>query len=229
MPLIAMTPLETPLPVLYSFRRCPYAIRARMALVYSGVTVELRNILLKDKPDDLVAASPKATVPVLKLEGGNVLEESLDIMIWALEQNDPDSWLAKDKSECATQFALIAENDGPFKASLDRYKYHVSFPEKPRDQYRQEGETFLKKLELLLADHSYLISDELSLADMAIFPFIRQFANADPEWFENAPYPNLRDWLAGILASREFAMAMKKRAIWKEGTTGEPFPVPDGA
>ncbi|MCF8467555.1 MAG: glutathione S-transferase [Sneathiella sp.] len=226
--LIATTFMDKPAPVLYSFRRCPYAIRARMALVYTGVMVELRNILLKDKPDDMVAASPKATVPVLKLEG-DVLEESLDIMIWALEQNDLDKWLTKDESERATQFALITENDGPFKTSLDRYKYHVRFPEKPRDQYRQEGETFLKKLEVLLADHRYLISDEVSLADMAIFPFIRQFANTDPEWFESAPYPFLRNWLAGILASREFAIVMKKRTVWKEGTVGEPFPAPNGA
>ena len=216
------------MPVLYSFRRCPYAIRTRMALVYSGIRVELRDILLKDKPSDMVATSPKATVPILKLRDGRVLDESLDIMLWALAQNDPDHWLSDDEEERAQTFELIAENDGPFKSSLDRYKYHVRFPEKPRDQYRLEAETFLNKLNTLLTNHLYLLSDKVTLADMAIFPFIRQFANSDPEWFEKSQYPKLRNWLGGILSSRQFTIVMKKRDIWREGTTGPMFPEDNG-
>ncbi|WP_373086303.1 glutathione S-transferase [Sneathiella sp.] len=218
----------SPLPILYSFRRCPYAIRSRMALVYSGTEVELRDILLKDKPADMVAASPKATVPVLKHRDGTVLEESLDIMLWALEQNDPDHWLPEETSVRREIFGLIAENDGPFKDNLDRYKYHVRFPEKSREQYRKAGERFLAKLEECLASRQYLVGDVPSLADMALFPFIRQFANADRNWFDRAPYPRLKSWLAAHLASANFAAVMKKRDIWQEGTPGILFPNLDG-
>ncbi|MAZ03818.1 MAG: glutathione S-transferase [Sneathiella sp.] len=222
-------PEESPLPVLYSFRRCPYAIRARMAIVSSGITVELRDILLKDKPRDMVEASPKATVPVLKRPDGKVIDESLDIMLWALEHGDPEGWLPNDSSLEKDIFSLIAENDGPFKSSLDRYKYHVRFPEKSREEYRKSGEMFLETLEQRLHTQPYLVTDRLTLADMAIFPFIRQFANSDIGWFEEAPYPNLRRWLDERLMSRQFRNVMKKREIWKEGTTGMPFPEADGS
>ncbi|MBO0332281.1 glutathione S-transferase [Sneathiella sp. CAU 1612] len=229
MPRLANRPEEFLLPVLYSFRRCPYAMRARMAIAYSGVTVELRDILLKDKPKDMVAASPKATVPVLSLPDGSVLEESLDIMLWALTQNDPNRWLPEDTAKRDQIFPLIEENDGPFKTSLDRYKYHVCFPEKPREAYRQEGEEFFEKLERNLSEHRYLVGDNITLADTAIFPFIRQFANSDTKWFDASPYPRLRHWLDDFLSSERFAYIMKKRPIWTEGTVGELFPDRDAA
>lgn len=224
MPQLANRPEEFSLPILYSFRRCPYAMRARMTIAYSGVKVELRDVLLKDKPEEMIAASPKATVPVLALPDGGVLEESLDIMLWALAKNDPDSWLPEDKSAQEEIFSLIAENDGPFKTSLDRYKYHVRFPEKSRETYRQEGEEFFEKLERNLSKHRYLAADSITLADMAIFPFIRQFANSDTKWFAASPYSRLQDWLDGFLSSERFAYIMKKRPIWEEGTIGELFP-----
>ncbi|TNE38234.1 MAG: glutathione S-transferase [Alphaproteobacteria bacterium] len=212
------------LPVLYSFRRCPYAMRSRMAILYAGVTVELRDILLKDKPAEMVEVSPKATVPVLLLPGGTVLEESLDIMRWAFSENDPAHRLPEEGPVRQDIFDLIAENDGPFKRALDHYKYHVRFPEKSREAYRMEGEEFLKKLEDRLVNSPYLTGAEMSFADMAIFPFIRQFANSDRAWFDAAPYPLLHGWLDKFLSSDDFANVMKKRPLWQEGTKGTPFP-----
>ena len=223
------SPEELPLPILYSFRRCPYAIRARMAIASSGVAVELRNILLKDKPQDMIAASPKATVPVLKCADGMVIDESLDIMLWALAQSDPEGWLPEGTSVEKEIFMLIAENDGPFKSNLDRYKYHVRFPEKSREEYRRDGEMFLETLEQRLRNQPYLVTDHPTLADIAIFPFIRQFANSDIGWFEKAPYPNLRRWLDEMLSSPRFRDVMQKREIWKAGTNGVPFPAADGS
>ncbi|MZR29301.1 glutathione S-transferase [Sneathiella litorea] len=228
MPLPANRQEELSLPALYSFRRCPYAMRARMAITYSGVKVELRDILLKDKPEEMIAASPKATVPALVLQDGHVLEESLDIMLWALSQNDPENWLPMEKTAQAEIFALIEENDGPFKANLDRYKYHVRFPEKTREDYRAEAEKFLTILEQRLSDSSFLTTNKPTLADIAIFPFIRQFANSDLGWFKSAPYPHLQRWLDGFLSSDRFAYIMKKRPIWEEGTIGEVIPATDG-
>lgn len=211
-----------PLPVLYSFRRCPYAMRARMAIANSGTEVELRDILLKDKPDDMIAHSPKATVPVLKDLDGTVLEESLDIMHWALQQSDPDNWLSPMRINAIHE--LVEENDGPFKNTLDRYKYHVRFPEGHRDDYRKQGEKFLQKLEDRLSGSEYLMGDSLSFADIAIFPFIRQFANSDRSWFDAAPYPELQAWLETRINSPLFIQIMKKRNIWKPGSIGPVFP-----
>ena len=174
-------------PVLYSFRRCPYAMRARLALAYAGINVELREILLKDKPQAMLDLSPKGTVPVLQLGDGEVIDESIDVMHWALQINDPDAWRDPDPELCE---ALIESNDGPFKSALDRYKYFTRHPENPREVYRQQGEVFLSTLEEHLGKHDGkgLMRDTPSLADMAIFPFVRQFANSDPKWFETAPY-----------------------------------------
>ncbi|MFC4272166.1 glutathione S-transferase [Sneathiella chungangensis] len=228
MPLLAERQLDNPLPILYSFRRCPYAMRARMAISYSGSTVELRDILLRDKPAEMIAASPKATVPVLELPDGEVLDESLDIMLWALERHDPEGWLPEETSARDEIFSLIADNDGPFKMSLDRYKYHVRFPENTREKYREDGEIFLGKLDRKLGRQAYLLSEKITLADMAIFPFIRQFANVDADWFAAAPFPNLRRWLDGILTSQRFREIMIKRPLWTPGSTAEIFPKSDG-
>ena len=192
--------------VLYSFRRCPYAMRARMALRYSGVAVPIIEVSLKAKPAEMLALSPKGTVPVLSVDG-RVIDESLAIMGWALAQNDPEGWLLEDDG--ATQ-ALIEENDQGFKYQLDRYKYAERYPEQPMEHYRAEGEVFLSKLEGLLAQREYLLAGHLSLADVALAPFVRQFAHVDREWFGQAPYPRLQNWLQRFLESPLFIAVMAK-------------------
>lgn len=192
--------------VLYSFRRCPYAMRARMALRYSGVAVQIIEVSLKAKPAEMLALSPKGTVPVLSVDG-RVIDESLAIMRWALAQNDPEGWLLGD--DRATQ-ALIEENDQGFKYQLDRYKYAERYPEYPMEHYRAEGEVFLMKLEGFLAEREYLLAGHLSLADVALAPFVRQFAHVDREWFGRAPYPRLQDWLQRFLESPLFIAVMAK-------------------
>jgi len=199
------------IPILYSYRRCPYAMRARMALRYSNITVDIHEVSLKNKPAQMLAASPKATVPVLVLNDGKVIEQSLDIMDWALAQQDIYEWLLSKQPELLIQAkALITENDSSFKQALDRYKYAVRFPEKPQQAYRIEGEIFLQKLEDLLSKHQHLLRDEVSIADIAIFPFIRQFRGVDEAWFEQAPYAKLRRWLDELVSSTLFASIMQK-------------------
>lgn len=200
-----------------------------MTLDYVGIPVELRDILLKDKPAAMTLASPKATVPVLKIADGQILEESLDIMNWALAQRDPDNWLPDDPALQEKINALVDRNDGPFKEFLDRYKYHVRFPESPRETYRSKCEEFLAFLESLLADHKYLVSEDITYADIAIFPFIRQFANSDRNWFDQAPYPRLQQWLEDMTSSERFLRIMRKNPIWEEGTAGIPFPETNGS
>lgn len=197
--------------ILYSYRRCPYAMRARMALTKANIAFEIREISFRDKPSSLLQVSPKGTVPVLVLEEGDVIDESIDIVFWALTLNDPDNWLAIDR-EVAD--ALIAENDGDFKINLDRYKYPERFPDMPQADYRARGETFLQKLEKRLNQHQYLMCDTVSVADIAIFPFIRQFANVDRAWFDTATYPRLRDWLNALLAWDLFEAIMKKQPTY---------------
>ena len=194
--------------LLYSFRRCPYAMRARLALRYSGVPVRIVEVSLKAKPAEMLALSPKGTVPVLSVDG-RVIEESLEIMQWALAQNDPDNWLLHGDPAV---FALIAENDQGFKYHLDRYKYAERYPEYPMEHYRAEGEVFLQKLEGLLADRAYLLAHHPSLADMALAPFVRQFAHVDRDWFARAPYPRLQRWLEAFLQSPLFIGVMAKTA-----------------
>lgn len=199
------------LPILYSYRRCPYAMRARMALKYAGIAVEIREIALRDKPAHLLQISPKGTVPVLLTTQGVVLEQSLDIMHWALQQSDPDGWLSADAAQ--TQ-QLITENDTSFKQALDRYKYAIRFPEQPMEAYRSQGEVFLAKLEHKLAQAEFLMGARLTLADIAIFPFIRQFSAVDAAWFESADYPKLKDWLNLMLSSALFNSIMDKHQVY---------------
>jgi UPF0176 protein len=199
-------------------------MRARLAILASGIRVELRDILLKDKPVAMTEVSPKATVPVLVFPDGTVLEESLDIVFWALDRNDPEGWMPGDAPRRAAMLDLIRENDGPFKAALDRYKYHVRFPEMPRKAYRSQGEEYLGKLDARLAHQAFLLNSAVSVADIAIFPFVRQFANSDRDWFDSAPYPHLRRWLGNWTQSPAFLQIMKKRPIWKAGTRGPVFP-----
>ncbi|SET31912.1 MULTISPECIES: glutathione S-transferase [unclassified Pseudomonas] len=192
--------------LLYSFRRCPYAMRARLALRYSGVPVQIIEVSLKAKPAEMLALSPKGTVPVLSVDG-RVIEESLEIMQWALAQHDPDDWLLQGDPAV---LALIAENDQGFKYHLDRYKYADRYPEHPMEHYRAEGEAFLQKLEGLLGERAYLLAEHPSLADMALAPFVRQFAHVDREWFAGTPYQRLQAWLQRVLTSPLFIAVMTK-------------------
>ena len=195
---------------LYSFRRCPYAMRARMALRYAGVAVNIVEVSLKAKPAEMLALSSKGTVPVLSVDG-QVIDESLAIMNWALAQNDPQDWLLKDDpvgQQLITE--LIEENDQVFKVHLNRYKYAERYPEQPMTVYRAEGEVFLRRLDELLEGRDYLLAEHPSLADVALMPFVRQFAQVDREWFGQSPYHRLQAWLQRFLESELFTDVMRK-------------------
>ncbi len=208
----------TSLPILYSFRRCPYAMRARMALWISGARVQLREVELKAKPSALIAASPKGTVPVLQLPSGEVIGESREVMEWALTQNDPEHWLGSAQQRAAAT-TLIDTNDGTFKGHLDRYKYPGRYAGQTTESARAEGEVFLQTLERSLDRQAFLVGGQRSLADIAIFPFIRQFSLVDPGWFATSPYPHLRSWLSVLIDSELFAAVMGKYPPWSEGQT----------
>lgn len=217
-----MTPnTGTEQPVLYSFRRCPYAMRARLALAVSGIAYELREVALKDKPAELLAASPKGTVPVLVLNGGQVIDESLQIMWWALEQNDPERWLAPARDTALPLQHLLAVNDGVFKHSLDRYKYphrypleSIGDPQGFAHTHRSFGAHALWALESQLTD-GYLFGSSCSLADMAILPFVRQFAHTDAAWFAAQHWPRLQGWLTRFEASSIYNDVMRKNPVWQ--------------
>ena len=208
------------LPILYSLRRCPYAMRARMALAASGAEVMLREVLLKDKPAELLAASPKATVPVLVLSDGRVIEESLDVMQWALEHRDPLGWL----NNVALKSDWISACDGDFKHWLDRYKYAERYPEYGAEDYRKNAEAFIQRLEDQLSGSEWVGGDVANAIDVALFPFVRQFAGVDPSWWQQAPYPNVRQWLENWLNSALFSAIMAKYPRWESGQPGERFP-----
>ncbi|QZH74189.1 MAG: glutathione S-transferase [Erythrobacter sp.] len=197
-------------PVLYSFRRCPYAMRARLALVVSGTACELREVKLSAKPQAMLNLSPKGTVPVLVLADGTVIDESLAIMRWALDRNDPEGWLARDDA------ALIAANDGRFKHDLDRYKYPERHDSDPL-VHRKCGLAFLRELDGRLAGQGQLCGSARGLADAAVFPFVRQFAAVDREWFAGVDLPNLKPWLAGHVESPLFQTIMQREQPWSPG------------
>lgn len=208
------------IPILYSFRRCPYAMRARLALVVSETTCILREVALSNKPAELIAASGKGTVPILVPENGEVLEESLDIMLWALRRKDPEGWLEADPAE--TQ-ALIAANDGAFKYHLDRYKYADRSGDDPV-KHRSAGLNILHGLDERLAAHANLCGDWMSLADAALLPFVRQYAQVDRAWFEAQPLPHLRRWLERHLYSPLFARISLRVRPWSKGDPAILFP-----
>ena len=197
--------------ILYSYRRCPYAMRARMALKLAGIEVEIREVSLRDKPTHLLQVSPKATVPVLILQDGTVMDESLDIMYWAFKKH------ALGANIHAGTSVLILENDGSFKQALDAYKYPEKHPNKTQGQHRADGEVFLQKVEGLLLQNIYLFDVKPSLADIAIFPFVRQFAAVDSAWFENANYPMLLAWLNAWVNSELFKSVMQKQTVYVGG------------
>lgn len=234
-------PLPAPLPILYSFRRCPYAIRARLALAVSATPYALREVALRNKPAELLAASPKGTVPVLVLPSGEVIDESLNIMLWALERHDPLGWLgngtstgtvpsADPSAHLQSMLALIAECDGPFKQQLDAYKYpsrlqSAAIPDTAANTAanaqtlaRQQASFFLDSLNQRLVHSACLWGAKLSLADMAIVPFVRQFAGVEPAWFAQTPWPALRGWLDGITASALFSNTMQQKVQLNNST-----------
>lgn len=220
---------NTQLPILYTFRRCPYAMRARMAIYYSGIKVEIREILLKDKPKQMLEVSSKGTVPVLLKSNGEVVAESREVIMWALKQYDPDNWYAGlcQDQQGEIQF-LINRNDNDFKPWLDRYKYSVGYPEHSQEHYRKNAEVYLFDLNSRLSRSKYLIGDAMSVADIAIFPFIRQFAFVDKAWFDQAPYTYLGDWLNKLLKSELFSAIMDKYDCWHHGDVITVFPIDTG-
>ena len=207
---------------LYSFRRCPYAMRARLGLSFAQLQVELREITLKDKPAQMLAISPKGTVPVLQLSNDAVIEESREIMVWALEQKDPQKLL--DTKTLHEANILIDKNDHEFKYWLDRYKYADRHLGMTQTEYRRRGEDFLQVLEGLLTKNAYLLGSHVTIADIAIMPFVRQFAHVDRDTFYNLPYLNLQRWLTGWLEHPLFLQVMTKFEPWQEGDEVVIFP-----
>lgn len=211
------------LPVLYSFRRCPYAIRARLAIASSGRPVELREIVLRDKAPEFLEASPSATVPCLET-GDGVIDESWDIMLWALEFADPESWLQPERATMADMRELVMQCDGPFKSHLDRYKYDVRYEDADREEERARAGVFLNELDERLTQGPWLFGGSASLADYAILPFVRQFANADRAWFDAQDWQPLRSWLESFESSGTFQAVMPKWTKWVSGDTPVRFP-----
>ncbi|QWD85671.1 glutathione S-transferase [Polynucleobacter asymbioticus] len=200
-------------PILYSYRRCPYAMRARMALKYAGIDVEQREIDFRNKPQSMLLVSPKGTVPVLCVDE-LVLDQSLDIMHWALGKSDPSSWSGVDEQDAQR---WIEKNDGPFKMLLDQYKYPNRFPDlNPEDVLNSAIDLMFDPMENALQSSPYLLGNRLSWVDVAIFPFIRQFAAVNPQQFEALPFPALKKWLKLHLESELFHSVMNKHPTWAE-------------
>lgn len=204
-------------PILYSFRRCPYCMRAHMGLTYSSLTIQLREVTLKDMPDELLKVSPDKTVPVLVLPENNSMDESWDILKWALQQNDPDNWLGEDEQYLADAEMLVETNDFSFKSDLDHYKYADRYPENSKEHYRKECEEFIEELEEMLTEHSYLLTDKLTVADIAVFPFVRQFSLVDKTWFDQSRYTNVQRWLDILINSELFQSTFLKHDTWRPG------------
>lgn len=209
----------TTLPILWTFRRCPYAMRARLAIQSSGRKVVLQEILLRDKPAPFLAASPKGTVPVVQ-DGETVIEESRDVMLWALGQNDPEGWLDMPREG----HALMDTCDGPFKSALDHTKYAVRFPDRDETAERAKAMEFLTVLNDRLTRTPFLMGSRRTLADMAILPFVRQFANTDRNWFDAQDLAPLTVWLDNFLSSDRFRATMKKYPPWQDGQDQVLFP-----
>ena len=205
---------------LYSFRRCPYAIRARLALAYSSIRVEIREIKLSNMPQEFLNLSPKATVPVLRLADGTLFEESLDIMHWALSKSDPLQW----QTDGLGAEELIRQNDEEFKSLLDAYKYADRFPQFTQLEHRNNAEYFLHLLEGRLEKHACLFGEKMTIADAAIMPFVRQFAGVEPRWFQDCEYREVRRWLQQQISSELFNSVMGKYDFWKPGDRVVYFP-----
>ena len=220
---------QAPCPVLYSFRRCPYAMRARLALHVSGQVCELREVVLVNKPAALLQASPKGTVPVLVEPNGSVLDQSLDIMLWALRRHDPAHWLGTSDAPTDAMLHWVTRCDSDFKFHLDRYKYPNRFGLVSSTESRTQGAVFLHDLDQQLRQHPYLMGAHFSLADAALAPFVRQFAHTNPAWFGEQPWAPLQNWLAGFENSILFLQVMQRYEAWQPGQTPVYFPQQTGA
>ena len=203
------------LPILYSLRNCPYAMRARLAIFKAKQTILLRDLVLSNKPSEMIAVSPKASVPVLVLANGSVIDESLAVMLWALQQTDPDDLLHGQKEGALpAMLLLINKFDNDFKTSLEAYKCAKRYQEDNVAQCRVVCEQYIKQLEQRLTEHRFLMSDKESLADIALVPFIRQFARIERQWYLQSPYPRVRQWLNSYLQSPVFTKVMAKHPLW---------------
>ena len=202
-------------PILYTFRRCPYAMRARLAIKASGVIVEIREVKLKNKPEELLNISPKATVPVLYISSKKIIEESLDIMKWALEINDPLKLLKQEKLNRIEVHNTLNKLENDFKQNLDRYKYSSRFDQPNPELYRDKNLKILNEFNNLLQHNKGIYSSHLSLLDYAIFPFVRQFRNVNSVWFDSLELKFLKSWLYELIDSDEFSSIMKKNLIWE--------------
>ena len=194
-------------------------MRAHMALKYSGLKVELREVDLKNMPDEALLKSAKATVPILVLADGSIIDESWDIMKWALAQNDPDNWLDEANDNLLAAEILTETNDFSFKADLDHYKYANRYPEQSEEYYRVACEEFIEELEDMLTENKFLLTNKLTLADISVFPFVRQFSLVNKEWFNQAPYPKVQIWLETLVNSDLFQHIFQKHDVWKAGNS----------
>ena len=203
------------LPILYSLRNCPYAMRARLAIFKADQTVLLRDLVLSNKPAEMIAVSPKGTVPVLVLTNETVIEESLDIMLWALHETDPNDLLhCQEECSLSSMLSLINLFDNDFKTCLEEYKCAKRYQEDNIIQCRVVCEQYIQQLEHRLTEYTFLMSDKESLADIALIPFIRQFARIERQWYLQSPYPMVRQWLNRYLQSSTFTKVMAKHPLW---------------
>ena len=203
-------------PTLYSFRRCPYAMRARLALRLCKIQCIIREISLKAKNSEFLSLSPKGTVPVLVLPNGEVLEESLDIIYWSLEQNDPSKLKINNQLANETN-KLIELFDTEFKFHLDRYKYSSRYNIKNSEVHRDKARDILVQINTMLEGNNYLWGNNISLLDISILPFVRQFRIADKEWFDdNLGLENVNNWLNTFLNSDLLASIMTKYKVWEK-------------
>lgn len=201
-------------PILYSFRRCPYAMRARLAIKASGIIVEIREVELKNKPKEFLGISPKATVPIVCISSKQIIEESLDIMEWALKINDPLKLLKYEKLNRIEIHNILNKLENEFKQNLDRYKYSSRFDLPSPKLYRDKNLQTLNEFNNLLQNNKGICSSHLSLLDYAVFPFIRQFRNVNSVWFDSLELKFLQTWLYELIDSDEFSSIMKKYEIW---------------
>ncbi len=199
-------------------------MRARLAVASSRQECQLREVVLRDKVEEFIQTSPSATVPTLQTIEGEVIDESLDIMIWALSRHDPEGWLEPETGAFEDMVALIENADGDFKTALDRYKYATRYEGADSMVERAKAAVFLHGLDSRLENSSYLFGNKISLADMAIAPFVRQFANVDRDWFDGRSWPHLLRWLESFLRSDRFNSIMDKYPKWQPGDPPTRFP-----
>jgi glutathione S-transferase len=202
-------------PILYSLRQCPYAMRSRLAILHAQQTVVLRDIDMNNKPEEMLSISPKGTVPVLRLSDGLVIDESIDVMVWALTQSDPNNLLySHDKNSLIAMLELIKNNDINFVGALQKYRAASRYHDNNETEFRDMCCEWLREIELRLSQHAYIMGETPSLVDYAILPFIRQFSRVDKKWYAQAPFPYLRSWLVNHYNDSTFSKAMVSYPKW---------------